>query len=214
MPESNHHEVMTRTTVDFWMDPLCPWSWLTARWLLEVQEHAPVEVRWGVMSMAILEEGNEIPEQWREFVEQSWGPLRALVAAEQQAGPDAFVPLMGAIARRWHVDERRDMTEVIRESVEESGLPSAVAVDAWDSALDDAVRRSHESAVALGGSDVGSPILAFDGPKAGIGYMGPIISRVPQGAEAVALFDAVHRLAQTPGFFELKSTRTVPPQLA
>jgi protein-disulfide isomerase-like protein with CxxC motif len=214
MPESNHHGVMTRTTVDFWLDPLCPWSWLTAEWLREVQANAPVDVRWGVMSLSVLNEGNDIPEEWQELMRQGWGPVRALVAAQQQSGPDVFVPLMQAIARRWHVDERRDLPEVIREAVAECGLPESVAEAAWDTALDDEVRRAHGEAITLGGTDVGSPILAFDGPQGRVGYMGPIVSAVPRGRAAVDLFEATRTLALTPGFFELKSTRTVPPQFS
>lgn len=194
------------------MDPLCPWSWVTAEWLLEVQRHAPVDVTWGVLSMAILNEGNEIPEEWRQLVEDSWGPVRALVAARQASGAGTYVPLLQGIARRWHVDERRDLHAIVREAVAECDLPETISDAAWDPALDAEVRREHEAAMALGGSDVGSPILAFDGPNGRVGYMGPILSRVPRGTEAVDLFGAVRLLALTPGFFELKRTRDVSPQ--
>jgi protein-disulfide isomerase-like protein with CxxC motif len=214
MRESNHHGGVTRTTVGFWMDPLCPWSFVTAQWLIEVQEHAPVEVRWGVMSMAILNEGNEIPDEWRTLVEQSWAPVRALVAARREAGPESFVPLMEGIARRWHVDESRDLHAIMRKAVADCGLPESVADAAWDRALDGEVRREHDAAMALGGPDVGSPILAFDGPQGRAAYMGPIVSRIPRGEEAVGLFDVVRTLALTPGFFELKRTRDVSPQFA
>lgn len=196
------------------MDPLCPWSYLTAEWLIEVQRHAPVDVTWGVMSMAILNEGGEIPEEWRRLVEESWGPVRALVAARQAAGPGSFVPLLQGIARRWHVEERRDLDAIVREAVAECGLPESVADAAWDPALDREVRREHGDAMKLGGPDVGSPILAFDGPQGRVGYMGPVVSRVPRGPEAVDLFGAVRALALTPGFFELKRTRDVSPQFA
>jgi protein-disulfide isomerase-like protein with CxxC motif len=214
MRESNHHGVVTRTTVDFWMDPLCPWSYLTAEWLIEVQRHAPVDIAWGVMSLAILNEGNEIPEEWRRLVEESWGPVRALVAARQAAGPESYVPLLQGIARRWHVEERRDLHDIVREAVAECGLPESIAEAAWDPALDAEVRREHDVAMALGGSDVGSPILAFDGPDGRVGYMGPIVSQVPRGAAAVDVFEAVRTLAFTPGVYEVKRTRDVSPQFA
>lgn len=205
---------MAPTTVDFWLDPLCPWSYLTAEWLLEVQQHAPVDVRWGVTSLSVLNEGNDVPQQWPELMRQGWGPVRVPVAAQQHSGPETFVPLMQAIARRWHVEERRDLPAIISEAVAECGLPESVADAAWDTSLDDEVRRAHGEAFALGGSDVGSPILGFAGPDGPVGFMGPIVARVVRGREAVDVFEATRTLALTPGFFELKSTRNLPPQFS
>ena len=205
---------MERTRVDFWLDPLCPWSWLTAEWLLEVQQEAPLDVTWGVMSLSVLNEGADLPPEWDEFRAQAWGPVRVLEAARQQAGQDAFVPLMRAIARRWHVEERRDLTAVLGEAVAECGLPESVASIAWADDLDEDVRLSHKRAMALGGDDVGSPILGFTrGDGEVVGFYGPIISRVPRGEEAVRLFEATRTLATTPGFFELKRTRDEEPWL-
>lgn len=205
---------MERVRVDLWLDPLCPWSWLTAEWLLEVQRETPVDVDWHVMSLSILNEGQDIPEEWREFARLAWGPVRALEAA-RQADPDSFVPLLSAIARRWHVGGRRDLEAVLAEAVAECGLPASIAEVAWTDDLDEEVRLSHKRAMALGGNDVGSPILGFvrpDGEQ--VGFYGPILSRVPQGADAVEVFTSVRTLATTPGFFELKRTRDEEPWLA
>lgn len=210
---------MEREHVDLWLDPLCPWSWLTAEWLLEVQQQVAggpdggLEIDWHVMSLSILNEGPDTPQEWQEFVRMAWGPVRALEAARQH-DPDSFVPLMRAIARRWHVDGRRDASTVIAEAVAEAELPASIADVAWTDDLDEDVRLSHKRAMALGGDDVGSPILSFvraDGEQ--VGHYGPIISRVPRGEEAVRMFDAVRTLVTAPGFFELKRTRDEEPWL-
>lgn len=205
--------VMERTSVHFWLDPLCPWSWLTSQWLLEVQAHVDVEVRWGVMSLAVLNEGTDIPDEWRPFLEGSWAAVRALEGARQSGGDEAFVAFLGALGDRYHVEERRDLREVIAESVRETGCPDEIAVTSWTDVLDEDVRLSHKRAMALGGSDVGSPILGFEGPEGMVGFYGPILSRVPRGEDAVRVFDAVRTMATTPGFFELKRTRDEEPWL-
>lgn len=206
--------LVDKTNVDFWLDPLCPWSWLTAEWLLEVQEHAPVEVTWHVMSLSVLNEHAELPPEWEEFRTLAWGPVRVLQAALLEQGQSAFVPLMRAIARPWHAEERRDLSTLIDEAVEQCGLPASVAQVAWVNDMDDEVRRSHAQAMALGGNDVGSPILGFvraDGEH--VGFYGPVVARVPRGEEAVRVFEATRTLATTPGFFELKRTRSEEPWL-
>ncbi|MBI1352318.1 MAG: disulfide bond formation protein DsbA [Actinomycetales bacterium] len=205
---------MDSIDVDFWLDPLCPWSWLTAEWLLEVERQGAVEVTWHVMSLSVLNEDADLPPEWREFNEKAWGPVRVLEMARQQAGEAAFVPLMRAICRRWHVDERRDVSEILAEAVAECDLPESIAQVAWTDDVDEDVRLSHKRAMALGGPDVGSPILGFvrdDGEQ--VGFYGPIISRVPRGEDAVRLFEATRTLAVTPGFFELKRTRDEEPWL-
>jgi predicted DsbA family dithiol-disulfide isomerase len=204
---------MDKTSVDFWMDPLCPWSWLTARWLHEVQEQGRVDVTWHVMSLAILNEGQELPEEWRDFPGQSWQVSRATQAVLNEA-PASYVPFVMALGTRWHSEGRRDLDAILAEAAAECGLPEAVVAVASTDALDEEVRLSHKQAVFLGGPDVGSPILGFhreDGEQ--VGFYGPVVSRVPTGEEAVRLFDATQTLATTSGFFELKRTRDEEPWL-
>ena len=204
---------MDRTSVDFWLDPLCPWSWLTATWLQEVQRETGLEVRWGVMSLAVLNEGTDIPPEWESFLTGSWAAVRALEAARQAGGDAAFVAMLDGIGRRYHVEGRRDVEAILVEATAEAGLPVSLAERAWTDDLDEDVRLSHKQAMALGGPDVGSPILGFAGPDGPVGFYGPIVSRVPVGSEAVQVFEATRTLATTPGFFELKRTRDEEPWL-
>jgi hypothetical protein len=200
--------IMDTTTADFWIDPSCPWSVMTASWLAEVQKERDVDVRWHAMSLAVLNEGNAIPEEWAKFTADSWGPVRVVAAADERFEPDRVRALILALGRRLHAESRRDVDAVIRESVGEAGLPTELAELAWVTDMDEAVRLSHKRAVALGGSDVGSPILSVPGPEGDqVGFYGPIISRPLGAEEAARLWDAYLTLATTPGFFELKRTR-------
>ena len=205
---------MDKTSVDFWMDPLCPWSWLTARWLHQVQVQGRVDVTWRVMSLAILNEGQELPEEWRDFPGQSWQVSRAMQAVLDTAGQAAYLPFVMALGTRWHGDGRRDLDAILAEAAAECGLPESVVAVASTDDLDEEIRLSHKQAVFLGGTDVGSPILGFvreDGEQ--VGFYGPVVSRVPSGDEAVRLFEATRTLATTRGFFELKRTRDEEPWL-
>lgn len=200
--------IVDTTTADFWIDPSCPWSVMTASWLAEVQRERGVGVRWHAMSLAVLNEGNEIPAEWAQFTADSWGPVRVLAAADERFEPDQVRGLMLALGRRLHADGRRDVDAVIREGVAEAGLPAELAELAWVTDMDEAVRLSHKRAMALGGSDVGSPILAVPGVQGDqVGFYGPIISRPLDGDAATRLWDAYLTMATTPGFFELKRTR-------
>ena len=206
---------MATTTADFWMDPSCPWSVMTASWLAGVQAERGIDVRWHAMSLAILNEGIEIPEEWAQFTADSWGPVRILAAADERFPPDQVLSLVLALGRRIHADGRRDVDAVIRESIDEVGLPAELAELAWVSDVDEVVRLSHKRAMALGGNDVGSPILAVPGPDGDqVGFYGPIISRPLDGDAAVRLWDAYLTMATTPGFFELKRTRDEEVQFA
>ena len=199
-------------TVHVWLDPMCPWSGVTAEWILEVQREIGLDVLWHAMSLAILNEGQEIPEEWRQFIADSWGPVRTLAAADEQVSAAQAGQLASALVRRFHADGRRDVDAVIRESVDECGLASSLADLAWVTDLDEDLRASHGRAMALGGSDVGSPIIAVPGPDGElVGFYGPVLAEIPRGGVAVRLWEAFLVLAATPGFFEIKRTRDVEP---
>lgn len=196
-----------REAVDFYFDPICPWAWMTSRWMLEVARVRPVDITWHVMSLAVLNEGNDVPEQYRETLRLGWGPVRSVVAAESLVGPDVVLPLYTAFGERIHLQGRLPDQSVIVEAVEAAGVPSQVAEAATDPMWDDAVRASHHRGMDPVGDQVGTPVIHVEGTA----FFGPVVSPAPKGEAAGRLFDGVMACARTPGFFELKRSRDVDP---
>jgi protein-disulfide isomerase-like protein with CxxC motif len=194
--------------VDFWFDPLCPWAWITSRWMLEVARVRPVAPRWHVMSLAVLNEGrDDLPEGYMERLSQAMGPVRVVVAAEQKFGSDAVLPLYTAIGTRFHNQKAEQNRATIEASLAEAGLPADLA-DAMDSTeYDEAVRASHTDGIERVGLEVGTPIISVGDAS----IFGPVITPIPRGEAAGRLWDGVQLCLQTPGFFELKRSRTNPP---
>ena len=195
------------TEVEMWFDPLCAWTWLTSRWLTEVEQVRPITVTWSVMSLAVLHSGEEASAEQLEQGRAAWRPVRVLVAAAEAHGAQVVKPLYDEIGTRVHVARRTDLSEVLAESLAACGLSAALAEAADDSALDAAVIASHERGISLVGSDVGSPIIAIGD----VAFFGPVVSPAPTGPAAGRLWDGALLVAGTPGFFELKRTRTVGP---
>jgi hypothetical protein len=204
------------TPVDFWFDPVCPWTWLTSRWMLEVRKTRPVAIHWHVMSLAILNEArlDELPERIRDLMGQAWAPVRVLIAAQASFGPDVLEPLFTALGTRYHLHQEPKTRTTIEAALREVGLPAAIA-DAGDTtAYDQALRESHQEGITLVGSEVGSPIIAVPGPDPAhlkIAFFGPVVSPAPTGDQAARLWDGILAAALTPGFYEIKRTRTVGP---
>jgi protein-disulfide isomerase-like protein with CxxC motif len=196
------------TPVDFWFDPLCPWAWITSRWMLEVQQVRPVQVRWHVMSLAVLNEGKtDLPERYAELMKQAWGPVRVVVAAEQRFGPEVIGPLYTALGTRFHQEKLPRDRATVEAALAEAGLPTDLA-DAMESTeYDEALRASHTEGIERVGYEVGTPILSMNGTS----IFGPVITPIPRGEAAAKLWDGVNLVTQTDGFFELKRSRTRDP---
>ncbi|MCE0536040.1 DsbA family protein [Kineosporia rhizophila] len=209
MSSNAMHETVVE--VPFWFDPLCPWAWITSRWLLEVEQVRPVHAEWRLMSLAYLNliqrEGKGLSPQYRAFMENAWGPVRVCAAASQKHGPQVLGPLYTAIGQRLHVQRRRDDPTVIPEALEEVGLPKTLLAAADTSEFDPAIIGSHHEAFDEVGLDVGTPVLRI----AGRALFGPVITPAPRAEAAGRLWDGLVLIASTEGFFELKTTRTVKP---
>jgi 2-hydroxychromene-2-carboxylate isomerase len=196
------------TQVDFWFDPLCPWAWITSRWLLEVEKLRPVAARWHVMSLAVLNEAkDDISDRYRELLKQAWGPVRVCIAAEQKFGPEVLSPLYTALGTRFHNEKLDRDRATIEAALAEAGLPAELA-DAMDSEeYDEALRVSHADGMDRVGYEVGTPVISVDG----ISFFGPVVTPIPRGEDAARLWDGVLMVAGTDGFFEIKRSRTRDP---
>lgn len=200
-----------RETVKFYFDPMCPWAWMTSRWMLEVEQVRPVDVTWHVMSLAVLNRGRELPPEYMDMMARGMGPVRAVIAAEQIAGPQVVLPLYTAMGNRIHLQDRNNdaaqLAHVIVEAVAELGLPDEVAAAADSEEWDDLVVASHHAGMDPVGDQVGTPVVHIGD----VALFGPVVSPAPKGEAAGLLFDGVAACARTPGFFELKRSRFVDP---
>lgn len=195
---------------DFWFDPVCPWSWMTSRWMLEVERVRPVTTRWHVMSLALLQENPRLPRAYQQLLLEARGPGRVCVAAQLEYGDDVVGPLYTALGTRLHDRGLPASRELVEDALREVGLPVALAGELDSTTYESALRESHKAAIALVGDDVGTPVIAVDGPRAGeqAAFFGPVVSPTPRGEAAGRLWDGVILVASTPGFSELKRTRT------
>jgi len=196
------------TNVDFWFDATCPWAWMASRWMLEVERVRPVHTTFHQMSLAVLNEGRDLPDDYRAGMDAAWLPARVGIAVEQQAGAEGLRDFYTALGTRFHPGDEPRTIETVRAALDDIGMRPEVAEVGLTDELDDALRRSHHEGMDPVGDEVGTPVIRING----MSLFGPVVSPAPKGEEAGRLFDGFRLVTAYPGFFELKRSRTVGPQ--
>lgn len=202
-------------SVKFWFDVTCPFAWASSRWIKEVEKVRDIEVEFVPMSLAVLNDGRDLPEDYANMMKAAWGPARvfAKVATEEPAKVDELYTTLG---NKLHGEEqggKHDFgayDELIKEALAETGLNASYADVANTEEVDEQLRAFHNEGINSVGDEVGTPVLKL-GDTA---FFGPVITRIPTGEEAGEIFDAAFRLAQYPYFFEIKRSRTENPQVS
>ena len=207
-----------KSTAHFWFDPACPYTWITSEWLREVARVRPVEVRWRVMSLSVLNEGRESdPEGDTEgFLGVA---VRVCAAVVQGYGKEALGRFYGVLGERIHKQREWDWRRLFPAALEAAGLPAQLAEAGGSTRYDAAVRASHNEAVALVGPDVGTPVMGVENPltagfseigeSAGeapraLAFFGPCVSPAPRGEQAGRLWDGALLMASVAQFYEFK----------
>ncbi|MFD4274707.1 DsbA family protein [Streptomyces cyaneofuscatus] len=204
-----------KTPADFWFDPLCPWAWMTSRWILEVEKVRDIEIRWHVMSLAVLNEDklDDVPEEYRDMLEnKAWGPVRVVIAAQQLHGDEVVGPLYTALGTRFHNNGEGPTREAIAGALKDVGLPEDLLEYADKDTYDTELRASHQEGIDKVGQEVGTPVVAVPGADGEqVAFFGPVVTPAPKGEEAAKLWDGTLLVASIPGFYEIKRTRTQGP---
>ncbi|MGW7486301.1 mycothiol-dependent nitroreductase Rv2466c family protein [Streptomyces sp. NPDC054786] len=186
-----------------YFDPACPFVWVTSRWLLEVERLQPIDLRFRIMSLSVLNEHRELEPWYREFNDRAWGPARVCAAAEALHGNAVLRDLYTALGTRVHGERNKDYDVVITESLDEVGLPASLAKAAHTDEFDATLRAGHQAGQEAVGEEAGTPVVTVEGA----GFFGPVLTSIPKGEEATRLFQATRTLAGMGAFAELKRGR-------
>jgi hypothetical protein len=189
--------------VTVFVDPTCPFAWITSRWLAEVERVAGIAVDLQLMSLSVVNEGRELDAWYRDYNEGAWRPARvsaALLASDHAAAWPAFYTAFGT---RRHVEEERDDAANLAATLAELDLPAELAAAAEDPSWDDDLRRRTAVACTPLAGDGGTPIVHLGGRA----YFGPVLTAIPRGEDAVRLWEALRTLADTGAFSEIKGRR-------
>lgn len=194
--------------VDFWYDPGCPFCWVTSRWINRVAPHRDLQVNWRSISLLFK---NDPPEDspYYAAIARTRDLLRVGEATRDAGREDRIGELYTEFGRRIHNRGERDFD--VAAILDELGLDESLAKALDDPQWDDAIRASMADALALTGDDVGTPIIAVDGRQGRVGLFGPVITELPNLDDSLDLWDGFVKMVDTPGFFELKRTRTQRP---
>ena len=196
--------------VDFWFDPICPFCWMTSRWITGIAPQRDLSITWKPISLLVK---NNPPETSPFFapVTRTRDLLRVVESVRASGRADAIGDLYTAFGRSIH--HEKSVQFDVAAMLESVGLDPAHGAALDDSSFDAAIQASMDDAFSLVGTDVGTPIIALETAVGRAGLFGPVITVFPEGDAALRLWDGFVAMAETPGFYELKRTRTAPPAL-
>ena len=206
----------SRDRAEMFFAPVCPWAWMTSRWMMEVEQVRNIDVTWSVMSLSVLNDGRDLDEGYLARLQRAWIPVRAIVAATKDLAEDEANVLRkkmyDAFGQRIHLDGRgsEHLDQILAEVVEELGLDPALNDGAARTEVDEELRASHQRAMDLVGDDVGTPVISVNK----VAFFGPVVTPAPKGEAAGQLWDGCVLVAGTPGFYELKRTRDAHPDFS
>ncbi|MDJ1134390.1 disulfide bond formation protein DsbA [Streptomyces iconiensis] len=192
---------------DFWFDPACPYTWITSRWIREVERVRDVEVRWHVMSLSVLNEAREVDPEG-DTDGYLWMPVRVCAAVQERHGQRALGDFFTAFGSRVHGHGDWNWETVLPDALAEAGLPRELAQAAGTHTYDAAVRASHARGIGLVGADVGTPVIAVREGEEGerTAFFGPCVSPAPRGEAAGRLWDGTLLMAGVREFYEFRRT--------
>jgi 2-hydroxychromene-2-carboxylate isomerase len=207
------------TDVEVFVDPSCPWAWITCQWLREIAPQRDLAVTWRSYCMEIRDDYDVAPTMAPERRDAAIAAhavahrmLRIFEAARTRAGEPAVDALFRAWGPRFFVRERPADDVLLAECLSACGFDADLIDAADDEKWDAPIVESMDIAYAFGGVKTQTPtiVVRADAPY---GFKGPVMAPAPTGAAAVRLWDAVQVLAQEPGFFEITRPRVNRPRV-
>ena len=200
--------------LDFFFDPVCPWAWITSRWVAEVQQLRQYDVQWKFISLKFLNEDkmdySKMPDGYKDVHAAGTNGLRVAARARAEQGNEACGAVYTALGTSLHNNQERakfvaDPVAHMASLLTAADLPAEWAESALDDSFDALIRTETELALERTGKDVGTPILTFHpGGTKEASFFGPVISVIPRGEEATKLWDAIETIATSSGMAELK----------
>ena len=204
--------------LDFFFDPVCPWAWITSRWVVNVIDEQPMDVDWRFICLRIVNEHRdyekEFPPGYDRGHTRGLELLRVAAAVRAEVGPQGVLPLYSVVGRIMHDERSREAFDdpaTTERVLAELGFPLHLAASATSTDYDEVIRFETQQALDRCGGNIGTPVLSFSPPD-GPSFFGPVINKAPKGREAVELWDAVVALGSNPHFSELKRSLRGRPQ--
>ena len=196
-------------SVEIWVDPLCPWAWVTSQWLLEVERLGEAEVQFRLLCKAYLKRDKAASSEFDEIRGDDWKPVRVMTAVRLEFGQESARRLYLELGRRIHLDSRglNDIDDVILDALAAANLPTELSATGPE--VDGELIQDHFAGLDQVGAGVGTPIICVGG----VAFFGPVVSPAPMGEAALQLWRGVRLLASTPGFYELKRSHEEDPQI-